>query len=103
MRRTILLAAVAAALAIPVRSGAAPDTQEAVKVTVKPDTVYIERSETGQHLNFDFLLENRTDRELLLTGVELSAFDDRGQLARRDFVNRFSRVSLELIPRRALP
>ena len=45
---------------------------EAVKVTVKPDTVYVERSETGQHLNFDFLLENRTDRELLLTGVELS-------------------------------
>jgi hypothetical protein len=75
---------------------------EAVKVTVKPGTVYIERSETGQHLNFDFLLENRTDRELLLTGVELSAFDDGGRLARRDFVNRFSRASLELTPRRAL-
>jgi hypothetical protein len=75
---------------------------EAVKVTVKPDTVYIERSETGQHLNFDFLLENRTDRELLLTGVELSAFDDRGRLGRRDFINRFSRVSLELTPRRAV-
>jgi hypothetical protein len=75
---------------------------DAVKVTVKPDTVYIERSETGQHLNFDFVLENRTDRELLLTGVELSAFDDRGRLARRDFVNRFSRVSLELSPRRTL-
>jgi hypothetical protein len=75
---------------------------EADKVTVKPDTVYIERSETGQHLNFDFLFENRTDRELLLTGVELSAFDDRGRLGRRDFVNRFSRVSLELTSRRAV-
>jgi hypothetical protein len=75
---------------------------DAVKVTVKPETVYIERSESGQHLNFDFVLENRTDRELLLTGVELSAFDDRGRLARRDFVDRFSRVSLELTPRRTL-
>src|SRR5262249_25649022 len=75
---------------------------EAVKVTVQPDPVYFERSETGQHLNFDFLLENRTDGEVLLTGVELAAFDDRGQLVRRDFVNRFSRVSLELTPRRAL-
>lgn len=56
---------------------------EAVTVTVKPDTVYIERSETGQYLNFDFLLENRTDRELLLTGIELSAFDDHGRLTRR--------------------
>jgi len=75
---------------------------EAVRVTVKPGTVYIERSETGQHLNFDFLLENRTGRELLLTGIELSTFDDRGRLGRRDFVNRFSRASLELIPRRAM-
>lgn len=75
---------------------------DAVTVTVQPDIVYIERSETGQHLNFDFLLENRTGRELLLIGVELSAFDDRGRLARRDFVNRFSRASLELTPRRAL-
>src|SRR5437867_13070335 len=75
---------------------------DSVKVTVKPDTVYIERCETGQHLNFDFLLENRTDWELLLTAVELSAFDDRGRLARRDFVNRFSLASLELTPPRAL-
>jgi Peptidase family M23 len=75
---------------------------EAVKVTVKPDPVYIERSEAGQHLNFDFLLENRTDQELLLTGIELSVFDDRGRLARRDFVNRFSRASLELPPPRVL-
>jgi hypothetical protein len=64
--------------------------------------VYIERSESGQHLNFDFLLENRTGRELLLTSVEVSVFDARGRLVRRDFIDRFSRVSLELIPRRVL-
>jgi hypothetical protein len=75
---------------------------EEVKVTVKPDPVYIERSESGQHLNFDFLLENRTGQELLLTSVEVSVFDASGRLLRRDFIDRFSRVSLELTPRRAL-
>jgi hypothetical protein len=74
----------------------------AVRVTVRPDTVYVERSETGQHLNFDFLLENLADEELLLTGVELSVFGDDGRLVRRDFVNRFSRTSLEVPPRRVL-
>ncbi len=74
----------------------------AVRVTVKPDTVYVERSETGQHLNCDFLVENLTDQELLLTGIELSVFGDGGRLARRDFVNRFSRTSLEVPPRRVL-
>ena len=73
----------------------------AVRVTVKPDTVYVERSETGQHLNHDFLLENLTD-DLLLTGIELSVFGDGGRLARRDFINRFSRTSLEVSPRRIL-
>ena len=72
---------------------------EAVKVTVKPDPVYIERSEPGQHLNFDFLVENRTKQELLLNSIELSAFDASGQLLRRDFIDRFSRVSLELTAR----
>jgi peptidase M23-like protein len=99
--RTILLT-VSSVLGFTLCAGTGLVEGDAVKVTVKPDTVYIERSETGQHLNFDFLVENRTDRELLLTGVELSAFDDRGRLARRDFVNRFSRVSLELTPRRTL-
>ena len=74
----------------------------AVRVTVKPDPVYVERSEIGQHLNFEFLLGNLTDEELLLTGIEVSIFDDGGRLARRDFVNRFSRTSLEIPPRRVL-
>src|SRR5215218_6470901 len=75
---------------------------EAVKVTVRPDSVYIERSESGQHLNFDFLLENRTTQELLLNSIELSAFDASGQLLRRDFIDRFSRASLELTARGVL-
>lgn len=65
----IILLIVSSILGFTLCAGTRLSDDEAVKVTVKPGTVYIERSETGQHLNFDFLLENRTDRELLLTGV----------------------------------
>jgi hypothetical protein len=100
MRTVLLTASVTLGFALAARTGLAE--VEAVKVTVRPDPVYVERSESGQHLNFDFLLENRTEQELLLTSVEVSVFDARGRLLRRDFVDRFSRVSLELTPRRVL-
>lgn len=69
---------------------------QVVQVRAKPDRVYVERSEAGQHLNFDFLLENRGVERLLLSAVTLSVFDDKEMLARREFVNEYSRASLEL-------
>jgi murein DD-endopeptidase MepM/ murein hydrolase activator NlpD len=75
---------------------------QAIKVTVRPAVVYVERSDLGQHLSCDFLLENVTDRDLRLTSIELSVFDEQGRLARREFVNRYSRISLELTPQRTL-
>ena len=100
MRPILLIVSAVLGFALAARTGCAQ--VEAVRVTVKPDPVYIERSESGQHLNFDFLLGNRTGQELLLTSVEVSVLDARGRLLRRDFIDRFSRVSLELTPRRAL-
>src|SRR5688500_1062048 len=73
-----------------------------VKIVVKPDIVYIERSESGQHLNFDLLLENQTRNRLILSGVTVSVLDERDRLIRREFVNEYSRASLELLPRRLL-
>jgi len=73
-----------------------------VKVTVKPGDIYIERSESGQHLNFDFLLDNQTGEKLLIKNIELFVFDESGKLARRDFVNEYSRTSLELAQQPAL-
>jgi murein DD-endopeptidase MepM/ murein hydrolase activator NlpD len=67
-----------------------------VVVTVKPQPVLLETTEAGQHLNFDFLLENRSDVTLKLTTVELSVFDHAGGVARRDFVNLYSRASVAL-------
>jgi peptidase M23-like protein len=73
-----------------------------VKIVAKPDIVYIERSESGQHLNFDFLLENQTTNRLILSGVTVSVFDERDRLTRREFVNEYSRASLEILPRRVV-
>jgi hypothetical protein len=73
-----------------------------VKIVAKPDTVYIERSESGQHLNFDFLVENQTSHRLILSGVTVSVFDERDRLTRREFVNEYNRASLELLPRRVV-
>lgn len=101
MRPTLLIVSALLGFASGARTGLAE--VEAVKVSVKPDPVYIERSESGQHLNFDFLLENGTEQELLLTSIEVSVFDAGERLLSRDFIDRFSRVSLELTPRRALP
>ena len=75
---------------------------DSVRVNVKPDPIYIERSESGQHVNFDFVVENLTGRDLLLTSIELSAFDSAGRILRRDFVDRFSRSSLEIAGRSEL-
>jgi hypothetical protein len=76
----------------------APD----VRIVAKPDIVYIERSESGQHLNFDFLVENQTSQRLTLSSTTLSVFDERDALARREFVNEYSRASLEISPRRVV-
>ena len=76
----------------------APD----VRIAAKPDVVYIERSESGQHLNFDFLVENRTSHRMVLSNITLSVFDERDSLARREFVNEYSRANLDISPRRVV-
>jgi Peptidase family M23 len=73
-----------------------------VEIVAKPDIVYIERSESGQHLNFDFLLDNETNNRLILSSVTVSVFDERDRLIRREFVNEYNRASLELSPRRVV-
>ena len=87
------------------RPAAATDSTgaETVGVSVRPGTVYIERGAEGQqHVNFDFLVDNRTGRDVYLLRVELWVLDPDGRVVRRDFVDDFSRKSLEIEPRRAL-
>ena len=80
-----------------------PDTlQEGVRASAMPAQVYLVKSHSGQHLNFDFVLSNGTDETLILNKIELSVFDETGQLARREFVDEYGRASLELTPSREL-
>lgn len=74
----------------------------AVDVSVKSGPVHLVRSAAGQHVNFDFLLANRTSARLTLGRVELSILDSAGQLVRREFHDERSRVSLELTPSRSV-
>jgi hypothetical protein len=74
----------------------AVDDQTTVSITANPNKIYVARSETGQHLNFDFILKNRTAEKLLINKIELSVFDDAGKLVWRDFYDEYGRKSLEL-------
>lgn len=70
--------------------------QNAVSIDVNPDKVYVYADETGQHLNFDFVLKNQTNEKLIVNKIELSVYDEKGKLAWRDFYDEYGRKSLEM-------
>src|SRR5438552_17877513 len=55
----------------------------AVKVTVKPERPLIERRDTLQSINFDFVLENTGSKPLHLNRIEIAIFDSDGKLELR--------------------
>jgi len=72
-----------------------------VKITVKPNTVYIEKSSSGQSLNFDFVAENTGAENLFLSSVEVSVFDAKDKLVLRKFIDGNGvRPSIETVPQR---
>lgn len=72
--------------------------QEAVTISAKPAPIYIERSEMGQHLNFDFIVTNQSNDKLIINKIEVSVFDKVGKLARREFYDEYGRNALEITP-----
>lgn len=72
------------------------ENRTAVIVTVNPEKVYIQRSDAAQHLNFDFILENQIDENLLINKVELLVFDETDKLVRREFYDEYGRRALEI-------
>ncbi|HKO61609.1 MAG TPA: M23 family metallopeptidase [Pyrinomonadaceae bacterium] len=61
---------------------------DAVKVTVKPQRVYIERGTSNQFLHFDFLLENKTKNKITLDSVQIAVFDHANKLVLRKILDR---------------
>jgi len=68
---------------------AAPSRAEdqPLQVTVRPVPAYIERTTTGQSVNFDFIVENRSGETWTVRAIEVSVQDTMGRLAVRKFVN----------------
>ena len=69
---------------------------DSITIIAKPDKIYIEKDLNNQYLNFDFVLENKSSENLILNAIEVSVFDEKNKLARRDFVNLYSRENLDL-------
>lgn len=65
-------------------------------VSVKSTEAIIETDNSNNFLNFDFIIENTGNVDVSLNAIELSIFDSSGKLCRRDYVNLYSRKSLEL-------
>jgi Peptidase family M23 len=65
----------------------AKSDNDAVKITVKPQQVYIEQGASNQFLNFDFLLENTTGKRLRIDSIRMSAFDASNKLILRNSVD----------------
>jgi hypothetical protein len=73
-----------------------------VKVTTRPQPIYIERGAAGQYLNFDFVVENLTGGTVTLSKIVVSVYDSRDTLLLQRYLdnNGFS-PSIEIIPDRA--
>ncbi|MDQ6787182.1 MAG: M23 family metallopeptidase [Acidobacteriota bacterium] len=55
-------------------------TSAPVAIHSTPKQILIERTKNGQELNFDFLLENKTDANWELTKIRLTVYDTGGNL-----------------------
>ena len=58
-----------------------------LRITPGPGKIYIEKSGSGQVLNFDFIVENRTDQKWRIKYIEISVFDTGAKLVTRKFVD----------------
>lgn len=58
-----------------------------VTTTALPQTVYLERSDSAQIVNFDLVVENPTDEPLDVDEVQVSVYDRSRQLVLRKFLD----------------
>jgi murein DD-endopeptidase MepM/ murein hydrolase activator NlpD len=79
------------------------DEAAAVKITPRPQPLYIEKGAAAQYLNFDFVIENLTGEKLVVSSVEVSVFDRKDRLVLRRFIDgNGTRPSIETLNRREI-
>lgn len=71
-----------------------------LRITTRPEKIYIEKSMAGQVLNCDFIVENLTDENWRIQHIEVSVFDTLEKLVARKFVDESG--SIQTIPNREL-
>lgn len=77
--------------------------EAAVRITSKPQPIFIERGATAQYLNFDFIVENLTGEKMILESIEVSVFDRKEQLVLRRFIDsNGTRPSIQTVANREL-
>jgi len=85
----------------------APAVHAAVPTaTTLPAQPLIEATRDGQHLNFDLVFANDSDRALELTGIEATLFDREGRFFSQRRLDRngdSTTMSLATLPNRTLP
>lgn len=80
-----------------------PKTAGPIRVTAQPQQIWIEAGDTGQSLNFDFLVENLGHTPLGIDSIEVTAFDRTGKPVLRRFIdsNGFA-PSIDTVPGRTI-
>lgn len=81
-------------------SSSVQDLEAGLKISTRPEKVYIEKSKAGQLLNCDFIVENLTDKKWRIKQIEISVFDSTGTLVTRKFIDESG--SIQTIPNREL-
>ncbi len=61
--------------------------ERVVRITIEPEVTYIEESRDSLNLNFDFMLENLTDRKLIIKFIKVAIYDESGKLVTYRHVN----------------
>lgn len=75
-------------------------TEIDLRLTSAPAKIFIEHSTAGQVLNFDFMVENLSEKRWRIEHVEVSVHDSQGKLVTRKFVDESG--SIQTIPNREL-
>lgn len=65
---------------------AATENEQSVRIGIEPKTVLIERTAASQNTSFDFFIENLGAETLRVSKIELSIYDQRGDLQLRKFL-----------------
>jgi hypothetical protein len=61
--------------------------EQVVSISTEPATIYFEDARDSYNVNFDFILENQTDDELVLKFIKVAVYDKQKNLVTYRYLN----------------